>query len=153
MKNLTTAEIIDALLSKFNGVTAVEAWGEQSLFYNPGKKLPRGVYFATLKEKDGDNDRASNLDRDGIFRLNIGTTKPLFIEKFGAPPTRPCKGQAIEGPWDFTALNTLTPHPVYGWMSWVALLNPDAEMFSDIQPLIEAAFEKAEMAFSKRISR
>lgn len=121
------------------------------MFYNPGGKLPRGVYFATLKEKDGENDQASNLDRGGVFRLNIGTSKPLFQERFGTPPARPKKGGTVEGPWDFTALNTLMPHPVYGWMSWVAVLNPTPETFDDIQPLIEAAYIKAKNTFSKRV--
>jgi hypothetical protein len=152
MQNLTPTRIIDALLQKFDGVTVVEAWGEKSLFYNPGRLLPRGVYFSTLKEKNGDNDRASHLDREDIFRLNIGTTKPLFVERFGPPPSRPGKGGVVDGPWDFTALDTLTPHPVYGWMSWVAVVNPSTETFRDIQPLIEAAYQKAESTFSKRVA-
>ncbi|MEP5758364.1 MAG: DUF6194 family protein [Litoreibacter sp.] len=153
VSSMTPSLIIDELLHKFDGVTVVEAWGEKSLFYNPGKLLPRGVYFSTLKEKDGDNDRASHLDREGIFRLNVGTTKPLFLEQFGPPPPRPGKGGIVDGPWDYTALNTLTPHPVYGWMSWVAVLNPSADIFSEIEPLIQAAYQKAQKAFSKRISQ
>jgi len=153
MQNLTPSQIIDALLHKFEGVAVVEAWGEKSLFYNPGRLLPRGVYFATLKEKNGDNDRASDLDRKDIFRLNIGTTKPLFLEQFGPPPPRPGKGGVVDGPWDFTALDTLTPHPVYGWMSWVAVVNPSSDRFHEIQPLIEAAYQKATASFSKRVKR
>lgn len=152
MQNLTPSQIIDALLQQFDGVTVVEAWGEKSLFYNPGRLLPRGVYFSTLKQKNGDNDRASHLDREGAFRLNIGTTKPFFQERFGSPPPRPGKGGVVDGPWDFTALNTLTPHPIYGWMSWVAVSNPSIETFQEIQPLIEAAYQKAERTFSKRVS-
>jgi hypothetical protein len=152
MQNLTPSQIIDALLQKFEGVTVVEAWGEKSLFYNPGGLLPRGVYFATLKEKNGDNDRASQLDREGIFRLNIGTTKPHFLEQFGPPPPRPGKGGVVEGPWDFTALDTLTPHPIYGWMSWVAVVNPSPERLHEIQPLIDAAYQKAAKTFSRRVT-
>lgn len=151
MQNLTPTLVIDALLSKFDGVTVVEAWGEKSLFYNPGRRLPRGVYFATVKEKDGENDKASSLDRDDIFRLNVGTTKSLFLERFGPPPPRPGKGGVIEGPWDFTTLDTLMPHPVYGWMSWVAVLNPAHKTFDDIKPLVEAAYAKAKTTFSKRV--
>ncbi|MFY0679899.1 MAG: hypothetical protein JXR13_04925 [Thalassovita sp.] len=150
---MTPLEILDALLQRFEGVTVVEAWGETSLFYNPGNQLPRGVYFATIKEKNGDNDRASDLDRAGVFRLNIGTTRPLFLEHFGPPPPRPGKGGVVEGPWDFTALDRLTPHPVYGWMSWVAVLNPTKERFDEIQPLIDAAYGKATASFAKRIKR
>ena len=131
----------------------VEAWGETSLFYNPGNQLPRGVYFATVKSKDGENDRASNLDRESVFRLNIGTTKPLFLERFGPPPPRPAKGMHIEGNWDFTALDRLTPHPVYGWMSWVSILNPSDASMIDLEPLLDAAYQKAVTAFDKRIAK
>ena len=104
----TPDQILDQLLTRFPGTTAVDAWGETSLFYNPGQRLPRGVYFATIKQKDGENDKASRLDRQGVFRLNLGTSKPLFVERFGAPPKRPAKGECVAGPWDFTELDQLT---------------------------------------------
>ena len=34
--------------------------------------LKRGIYFCTIKEKDGDNDKASNLHRYAVFRVNFG---------------------------------------------------------------------------------
>lgn len=143
--------IIEHLLGRFEGTRVVEAWGERSIFYNPGLRLPRGVYFATVKEKDGENDRASHLDRPGVFRFNVGTTKPLFLDRFGPPPPRPRKGAVVDGPWDFTAADTLTPHPVYGWMSWVAVVNPSADTFADMSGLIEAAFGKAKASFEKKV--
>lgn len=146
----TPDSIIQNLLDRFEGTRVVEAWGERSIFYNPGCKLPRGVYFATVKEKDGENDKASHLDRAGMFRLNVGTTRPLFLERFGPPPARPGKGGVVDGPWDFTAPDILTPHPVYGWMSWVAVLNPSANTLADMDDLIEAAFGKAKAAFDKK---
>ena len=147
----TPDSIIAHLLDRFEGTRVVEAWGERSIFYNPGLMLPRGVYFATVKEKDGENDKASHLDRAGVFRFNVGTTKPLFLERFGPPPSRPGKGGVVDGPWDFTAADTLTPHPVYGWMSWVAVLNPSVETLSDMAEIVEAAFGKAKASFDKKV--
>ena len=147
----TPSSILDDLLNRYPGTVAVDAWGETSVFYNPGNRLPRGVYFATVKQKDGDNDKASDLTREGVFRLNIGTSKPMFLDAFGPPPKRPAKGCAIDGPWDFTQLNQLTPHPVYGWMSWVAVLNPSRETLTDLMPLIDAAYDKAKAAFHKKV--
>jgi hypothetical protein len=51
------------------------SWGETSFFYNPGQLFPYGVYFCTIKEKDGANDQSSNLARDGIYRFSIGLPK------------------------------------------------------------------------------
>jgi|TARA_R110000787_G_scaffold189378_1_gene301015 hypothetical protein len=148
----TPDSIIDHLLDRFDGTRVVEAWGERSIFYNPGLILPRGVYFATVKEKDGENDKASHLDRAGVFRFNVGTSKPLFLERFGPPPSRPGKGGIVDGPWDFTAADTLTPHPVYGWMSWVAVLNPSDGTLTDMSEIVEAAFGKAKATFEKKVS-
>ena len=150
--NITPDTIIETLSARFPGTIAINAWGETSLFYNPGQLLPRGVYFATVKQKDGDNDRASHLHRDGVFRFNLGTSKPLFLERFGSPPSRPGKGQAIEGPWDFTRLDLITPHPVYGWMSWVSVLNPSSGTMTEMDDMIEAAFIKAKTAFDKKVA-
>jgi hypothetical protein len=141
--------IVQHLLERFENTRVVAAWGERSTFYNPGGKLPRGIYFATIKEKDGENDKASHLDRAGMFRLNVGTIRPLFVEMFGPPAARPGKGGVVDGPWDFTAPDILTPHPVYGWMNWVAVLNPSANTLADMDDLIGAAFGKAKAAFDK----
>ncbi|MDZ7600323.1 MAG: DUF6194 family protein [Hoeflea sp.] len=134
-----------------DGVNPVSAWGETAYFYNPGLVLKRGTYFATIKQKDGDNDRASGLDRDGVWRLNIGLGKKAFLAMFKHQPARPAKGGVIEGPWDFTEIDRITPHPVYGWMGWIAVLNPGEETFETCKPLIATAHQRAADGFGKRI--
>jgi len=145
--------IANMFTERFKDTVRVEAWGETSFFYNPNNRLPRGVYFATLKSKDGENDSASALNRDGIFRLNIGTSKTLFVERFGPPPRRPEKGKTIGGDWDFTTIDHLTPHPVYGWMSWVSILNPGPRSLVELDPMLQAGFDKAVIAYEKRVSK
>lgn len=108
-----------ALLPWFGGVVPKGIWGETSLFYNPGQALANGVYFCNVKQHDGPNDRASQLDRPGVFRLSIGLSQETYEALFGTRPPRPPKGGVVGLPYDFAALNELTPHPVYGWMGWV----------------------------------
>ena len=148
---MTPEQLIGNLLSRFDGTIAVDAWGKLRSSTIPAGCC-RGVYFATVKQKDGENDRASKLDRDGVFRFNVGTAKPLFLERFGPPPFRPDKGRTIDGPWNFTALDTITPHPIYGWMSWVSVLNPSDATLTDMDEIIEAAFRKAKMSFEKKVT-
>ena len=50
----------------------VESWGEKGIFYNPDHVLKRGVYILTVKEKDGDNDKGSDLRRENVYRVNMG---------------------------------------------------------------------------------
>ncbi len=149
----TPSSNIEDLLVRFPGTIAVEAWGETSMFYKPGRTLPRGVFFSTVKQKDGENDRASHLDRAGVFRFNLGVPKTLFLERFGSPPARPAKGQAINGPWDFTQLDVITPHPVYGWMCWVSVVNPSRDTMVELDGMIDAAFNKAKKAFETRTAK
>lgn len=139
----------DYLLDTFDDVVALPSWGEDAFFFNPGRVRPRGVYFATLKEKDGANDRASALDRHGVYRLNIGLTKEDYRALFGDPPARPGKGGIVRTGHDFTAIDVLTPHPVYGWMTWVSILNPSAESFERLKPLLANAYRNACATFGK----
>jgi hypothetical protein len=136
----------------FADIHPVAAWGETSFFYNPGRQLPRGIYFATLKEKDGDNDRASELLRPAVFRLNIGVSKPTYRSLFGPQPGRPVAGAVVDTGHDFTALDCLMPHPVYGWMSWLCVLNPSATTFETVKPLLGEAYDLAVTKFAKRVS-
>lgn len=134
-------------------VRPISAWGEVSFFVNPNGRLKRGAYFATIKQKDGAHDRASALDRGGLWRVNFGLPKGDFAALFGAPPARPAQGGVVTGPWDFTALDVLTPHPVYGWMGWVAILNPSMGSMALLRPLIATAHAKALQAAQKRIAK
>lgn len=144
-------DISNYLTDTFDGLAPTETWGELSFFYNPEKRLPRGTYFCTIKEKDGDNDKGSNLNRDGVYRMNFGLPPKVFEDVFGPRPARPAKSQTIEGPWDFTALNMLMPHPVYGWMGWVCLLSPEPVTFDEIKPLLTIAHKHSVKSFNRRI--
>jgi len=117
--------IVKEIESAFDGVVPKSSWGETSMFYNPGRVLPNGVYFCTIKEKNGDNDKASSLNREGIYRLSIGIGKENYESLFGERPKRPSKGGIIDTGHDFTQPNVLMPHPIYGWMSWVQILKYD----------------------------
>ena len=128
----------------------VNGWGERGIFYNPQNKLKRGVYILTVKEKDGENDCSSNLDREGIYRVNLGVRKQTFLDAFGCVPARPAKGGVVDMRFDFTATDKIMPHPVYGWMSWICCLNPSDETFEKLKPLIAEAHAYAKEKFEKR---
>ena len=111
------------------------AAGDTFFIYDPDRNLPdkQRFPFATIVTKDyGDFDNASNLNREGIFRLNIGVSRETFGSLFGEDEA-----------YDFTELDRLMPHPVYGRQSWVCVLNPSAETFRQLQPLLREAYEIA----------
>ena len=150
---MTPQNIREWILAEFDHVVPKPSWGETSFFVNPANKLPSGTYFATIKENDVGNDNASNLNRDGVFRLSFGPGNEAFCAKFDTPTARPPKGGQIAGDWNFKELDVLTPHPIYGWMSWMAILNPTAISFKECQPLLSQAYEKAFNAARSRIKK
>lgn len=143
--------VAQAILAAYNGIAPVQSWGETSFFYNPSQTFARGIYFCTLKNHDGDNDRASALDRPSVYRLSFGVSPKSYTQLFGPRPPRPPKGGVVEGPWAFTALDRLTPHPVYAWMGWLCILNPTSRTFGEVRPLLDEAYRKAKSAYDRRL--
>ncbi len=95
---------VDLVVASREGGAPEIAWGDAFFIYDPDRDLDdvRRFPFATIVTKDyGDFDNASNLDRPGVFRLNIGVSKDTFATLFGT-----------EGEYDFAALDRIMPHPV-----------------------------------------
>ncbi len=147
---MSSDEVISYCLSQFDDVVLTNSWGERGIFYNPQGKLKRGVYVLTVKEKDGENDKASMLNRHGVYRISIGLKKETFMGIFGAIPERPSAGNIVKMDFDFTSLDTIIPHPVYAWMGWVYVLNPSDRIFEDFKVMIQESYEFAKEKFSKR---
>jgi hypothetical protein len=127
----------------FAGVDLVVSSGNTFYFYNPDPTVPpdHRFPFVTLVTND-EYDQFSNLNRPDVYRLNIGVSKQTYRALFGAPPAR--DGAAEDGGHDFTALDQVMPHPVYGRQYWVCVLNPSATTFQDaVQPLLAEAYDQA----------
>ena len=127
-----------------NVVTGTEgiAAGDTFFIYDPDRNLPdkQQLPFATIVTKDyGDFDNASNLNRAGVFRLNVGVSRATFRSFFGAA-----------GTYDFTALDRLMPHPVYGRQAWVCVLNPSAETLERVKSLLREAYAIAVARVKRR---
>ncbi len=138
-------DILKYCLSNLKDVFLVESYGEQALFYNPDQRLKRGIYILTIKDKDGPNDKASDLNRDGVYRLNIGIRKTTFQTLFKELPKRPKAAEVVNMEYDYTVLNQILPHPVYAWMGWISILNP--ENIKEIEPYILEAYAYAKEKF------
>ncbi len=53
---------------------------------------------------------------------------------------------------DFTALDVLMPHPVYGRNHWVCVLNPSDATFEKLKPLLAEAHDTAFRRIERRSS-
>lgn len=124
------AAISDYITSAFEGVTLTVAEGDYFFIFDPEQKFP----FATIVTRDNDYDHISELNRPGIFRLNLEVTKATYRDLFGED-----KGGEESGR-DFTVLDTLMPHPMYGRMHWLCILNPSEAKFEEIKPLLAEGY-------------
>lgn len=147
---MTPEKILQDCLEQLEGTVLIHSWGEQGIFYNPDRRLKRGIYILTIKEKDGENDRSSQLNQEGVYRVNIGVRKDTFLRMFGSLPKRPTKGGVVDLPYDFSETDRLLPHPVYAWMGWICVLNPSKETFQTLQSLIQEAYELAKEKYQKK---
>src|SRR4029078_5344547 len=104
-------------------------------------------------------DHFSDLNRPSVFRLNIGIGKETFRSLFGKPSLPAERDSAENGSenasgYDFTALDHVMPHPVYGRMYWVCVLNPSNETFeTKVQPLLAEAYERAVGKYKRQAAR
>jgi len=140
--------IREYIIGTFAGVDVVDAMGASFFFFDPEHMFP----FATIVTSD-EHDQASNLSRPSVFRLNIGVSKQTFQSLFG-PGAAPSADGGAEDGYDFTALDRIMPHPVYGKMYWVCVLNPSDETFeTKVRPRLTEAYELAVSKYKRQVAR
>jgi hypothetical protein len=150
MDEIDPASISRYITDTFDRVEVAEASGDSFFMYlpkhqfDPAHRLP----FATIVTSDA-YDHFSDLNRPSVFRLNFGVSKETFQSLFGPQPFPSDADEAAGSGYDFTALDTLLPHPVYGRMFWVCVLNPSTATFAAIKPMLAEAYELS----MKRMSR
>jgi hypothetical protein len=129
MDETTLAQYIS---DTFAGVETTTAFGYTFFFYRSERRLP----FATIASTDNEYERISNLDRPGVYRLNIGVSKQTFQSLFGAD-------KVDVSAYDFTALDTLMPHPDYAAQSWLCVLSPSDPTLEKVRTMLAEAYDIA----------
>lgn len=130
---MTEASIHEYISAAFPDVEAVVSDENTFFFYDPDRMMP----MATLVTNDS-YDTVSDLDRPGVFRLNIGVGKETFDFLLGEQPSE-----------DFPALDQWLPHPFYGSMFWVCVLNPSDGTFETAKSLLAESYVRAVRKYGK----
>jgi hypothetical protein len=60
---------------------------------------------------------------------------------------------AGDGPQDFTDLDSVMPHPIYGAQSWLSILNPGAATSDVTMALLTEAHDRAKARHAARQPR
>lgn len=119
-------------------VTQLESFGYTFFFYGPDQVLP----FVTIAASDNEHDSVSNLNRDGVFRVNIGVSKNTYNKLFEGPETE----------WDYTTSNRFMPHPHYAAQHFICILNPEENQLTATYNFIEEAHLVAKQRFDRKQS-
>jgi hypothetical protein len=134
---LSPAAITRYLVEACDDVQVDETTGDWFYFHGPDRMRP----FATIVTRDNDFDHISQLDRPGVYRLNVGVS-PATAQAAVAP--------APEGGHDHTALDRLLPHGYDGRAGWISVLNPSPATFEALKPLLAEAHQAAMQRQAKR---
>ena len=131
--------IVEYIMKTFPEVEKTNAYGYDMFFYRSDRKLS----FATLISSDYDYDHISNLNRPGVFRLNIGVSKQTFQSLFGTD-------EVDVKEYDFTALDVIMPHPEYAQYHFICVLSPSEETFEEIRSLLAEAYDIAARRYASQ---
>lgn len=130
---------IETFISGLADVQREEHFGYVFFFVGDDHRLP----FVTLAQADNAYDSVSNLNREGVFRVNIGISKESYAAVIDS---------TLSEPIDYTVLNTFLPHPEYAKQHFVCILNPSGENAAMTQQLIREAHTLAQARAKKRLS-
>lgn len=114
------------------------AWGDHFFYFAPNGQVPHGQQpYATIVTKNYPDDTSGDLDQPGRWRLNIHVGRSTFIEVVGADLR--IDPVAV----DFTAVDTVLPHPVYRRQGWISIINPGVRTQALTVSLLRKAHEAA----------
>lgn len=136
---MNESEVVDYITRAFPEVEITTSFGYTMFFYRSDRKLP----FATIISSDYDHDRVSNLDRPGVFRLNIGISKQTFQSLFGT-------AKLDANSYDYTAVDRIMPHPDYAQQHFICVLSPSEATFERVRLLLAEAYEIAVRRFTSQ---
>ena len=136
---MNETSVAEYITQTFPDVETTTDFGYTFFFY----REERIHAFATIASSGNEYEQVSRLDRPGVFRLNIGVSREGFKSLFGT-------NKINVSDYDFTALDTLLPHPDYSAQSFICVLSPSETSFERIRPLLAEAYEVDVKRYNKR---
>ena len=135
---------VDVVIAGPDNGAPEAAWGDRFFFVADEPEEDRRFGFATIVTRDYPGyDSDSQLDRPGVYRLNIDLDATTFAELFPDPSIA----------HDVAAFDVVVPHPTYGAQHWVSVVNPDAATVDLVQALVVGAHRRAAERSTRRRAR
>ncbi|TDQ54337.1 DUF6194 family protein [Actinorugispora endophytica] len=121
------------------------SWGDVFFYYAPDGVVPKVQPFATVVTKDYPGDRDSRLDRPGAFRVNVSAGSAEFLRWTGREPR-----DAAPHDTDPATADAVLPHPVYGGLGWLAVVDPGPRTAAPVRDLLRTAHHLARARHRRR---
>ena len=121
------------------------SWGDAFCYYAPDGVVPRTQPFATIVTKDYPGDEGSRLDRPGAFRVNLAAGTEKFRRWTGRAPRDPGTSDV-----DPSTSDVVIPHPVYGTLGWLAVVDPGPRTEEVLRDLLRRAHSRARARYERR---
>lgn len=121
-----TQSDVEAFVASLANVQREDNYGYAFFFVGDDHRLA----FVTIGYEDNEFDTVSNLNREGVFRVNIGISKATFESLLGDTSTDDV---------DYAVLNVFLPHPHYAKQHFISILNPSGENADVTKQLIVEA--------------
>ena len=150
---MTRDEVIEYVTRVLDGTLVVVAseeggapevaWGDTFFFYDPDHiTVPeRRFPYATIVINDYPGfDEASNLKRPGVYRVNVRVSRDTYQRQ------TPAGDLSV----DYTVLDKVIPHPVYGPQFWLSVLNPGPVTEGTVKDLLAEAHHRARNRYEKQ---
>ena len=128
---------VEAFVANLDNVQREDNFGYIFYFVGDDHRLP----FVTIGHSDNDFDRVSNLDREGVFRINIGVSRETYKSLLGEPDTDNV---------DYSVLDIFLPHPHYAKQHYLCILNPSGNNVEVTKNLIVEAHAIAASRLRKK---
>jgi len=150
MTTPTSMDQIIAPVRELDGVLVLEpragdgtpeiAWGDAFFYYAPDGQVPTTVQpYGTVVTKNYPDDVSCDLDRPDRWRVNVHV---------GRDRLRSLVGDSAPG--DAVVPDVFLPHPLYGDLGWVCVVNPAERTTDAVLDLLRAAHDSARRRYERR---
>jgi hypothetical protein len=131
---------VEAFVENLANVQREENFGYIFYFVGDDHRLS----FVTIASSDNEYDSVSNLNREGVFRINIGVSKDTFEALLADSSSENI---------DYSVLDLFLPHPDYAKQHFVCILNPSQANAERTKQLIVEAHSIAASRLARKSHR
>ncbi len=130
---------VEQFVANLDNVQHEENFGYAFFFVGDDHLVP----FVSIADSDNAYDSVSNLNREGVFRINIGVSRATFNTLLADSSAENV---------DYSALNVFLPHPEYAKQNFVCILNPSGENVEITKKLTVEAHDIAAARLQRKTS-